>query len=166
MHADLVEAEQMVEQAHVPVGGTPRADMAEDLRALAGEMLGADRGHRAGAHVGDAAGIQDRLRDAGAWVEQGQDGELGRQAALVVVHEVADDLDPGRVDRLLDRPAQHVEVPVGDAGFEMHPRLDHRLAAALARQRALDGGEDLVVGDRQRLDVETVQVSDVDGLHD
>ena len=53
MHADLVEVEQLIEQPHVPVGGAARADVAEHLRALAREMLGAERGHRAGAHVGE-----------------------------------------------------------------------------------------------------------------
>ena len=117
MDADLVEVEEMIEQAHIPVGGAARADMAEDLRVLAGQIFGADRGDRAGAHVGDAAGVQDRLGRADARIEQRQDAELGGQALLVVVDEVADDLDAGGVDRRADGAAQHVEMAVGHAGF-------------------------------------------------
>src|SRR3546814_3502613 len=70
-------------QSHVPVSGAARADMAEDFRRLARQILGTDGGDRAGAHVGDAAGIQDRLRHAGARIKQQQDGQFGRQVVLV-----------------------------------------------------------------------------------
>ena len=39
VHANFVEAEQAVEQAHVPVRGAARADVAEHPTALAGEVL-------------------------------------------------------------------------------------------------------------------------------
>src|SRR3546814_10541883 len=87
-------------QSHVPVSGAARADMAEDFRRLARQILGTDGGDRAGAHVGDAAGIQDRLRHAGARIKQQQDGQFGRQVVLVVVDEVADHLDAGGINRL------------------------------------------------------------------
>src|SRR3546814_1659135 len=93
--------------------------MAEDFRRLARQILGTDGGDRAGAHVGDAAGIQDRLRHAGARIKQQQDGQFGRQVVLVVVDEVADHLDAGGINRLAQRAAQHVEMAVGDAGLEL-----------------------------------------------
>ncbi len=99
-------------------------------------MLGTDRGDRAGAHVGDAARIEDRPGRAGAGIEQGQDRQFGRKAELVIVDEVADHLDARAVDRRLDRAAQHVEMAVGDTGLEVHARFDHGLAAPLAGKAA------------------------------
>src|SRR3546814_13251687 len=96
-------------------------------------------------------------------IKQQQDGQFGRQVVLVVVDEVADHLDAGGINRLAQRAAQHVEMAVGDAGLEMHARVDHRLAPALAGQAGLDGGQDFVVGERQFLDIETVQVGEVNG---
>ena len=165
MHADLVEVEEMVEQAHVPVGGAARADMAEHLRVFFAQMLRADRRHRAGAHVGDDGGVEDRARHAGARIEQVQDAEFRRQAVLVVVDVVADDLDAGRIERR-DVAAQHVEMAMeGRVGLEMDARLDHRLAVALGDQPRLDRVDDFGIGHRQRLDVERVEIVDVDGRH-
>ena len=93
-------------------------------------------------------------RHAVARIEQQQRRQLRGQALLVVVDEVADDLHAGAADGRADGAAQHVEMAVRHAGLEMHARLDHRLAAALRRKRRLDRGEDLVVGQRKRLDVE------------
>ena len=129
-------------------------------------MLGADRGHRAGAHVGDAAGIEDGLRRAGARIEQSQDREFGGKAELVVVDEVADDLDARGIDRRLDGAAQHVEMAVGDPGFEMNARLDHRFAPALTGKACLDGRQDFLVGDLEFLDIEAVEIGDVDRRQD
>jgi len=107
MHADLVKVEQMIEQPHVPVGGAASADMAQNLRILPRQVLGADRGDGAGAHVGDAAGIEDRLGRAGARIEQGQDGEFGRKAEFVIVDEVADHLHPAEsIGSLIARAAR------------------------------------------------------------
>ena len=85
MHPDLVETEQMVEQPHVPVGGAACPDMAEDPRTFACEVFGADRRHRAGAHVCDDGGVKDGAGHAGARVEQIEDAEFRRQAVQVVV---------------------------------------------------------------------------------
>ena len=77
----------------------PRAPIwPSTFEVLAREIFGADRGHRAGAHVGDAAGVEDRLRRAGARIEQRKHRELRREAELVVVDEIADDLDAGGID--------------------------------------------------------------------
>ena len=54
------------------------AHVAEHLRILAREVLGADGGHRAGAHVGDVGGIDDRQRCAGLRVEEIEQRQLGR----------------------------------------------------------------------------------------
>ncbi len=62
MDADLVEVEELVEQPHVPVGRAARADVAEHLRVLARQVLGAERGDGAGAHVGDGGGVEDAPR--------------------------------------------------------------------------------------------------------
>ena len=165
MHADLVEVEEMVEQPHVPVGGAARPDMAEDARTLPRQMLGADRRHRAGAHVGDDGGVEDGARHAGARIEQIEDAEFRRQAVQVVVDIVADDLDAGRVERR-DVAAQHVEMAAeGRIRLQMHARLDHRLAVALRDEAGLDRRQDFGVGHRQGVDVERVQIVDVDGCH-
>ena len=44
----------------------------------------------------------------------------------------------------------------------MHPRLDHGLAMALRKQSSFDGGENLVIGERERGDVPTVQIIQVE----
>ena len=41
----------------------------------------------------------------------------------------------------------------------------HGLATALRPQRRLDGGEDLVVGEREALDVHAIEIRDVDRAH-
>jgi hypothetical protein len=74
-----------------------------------------------------------------------------------------DHLDAGAVDRRLQGSAQHVEVPARDAGLEVHPRLDDRLAAPLHGEARLDGVQNLVVGDVQLFDVEPVEEGDVIG---
>ena len=141
VHADLVEPEQLVEQAHVPIGGAARADVAEHLAALAREVLGAERGDGAGAHLGDAGGIEHRLGHAGPGIEQVEDRHLRRQAVLIVVDIVADDLDAREVDRCADRAPQHVEMAVRlGIGDEVHARLDHRGAAALRGEAGFDRG--------------------------
>src|SRR5260221_2094053 len=125
-------------------------------------MLGADRGHRTGAHVGDAAGIEDRLWRAGTRVEQREDSKLGRKTELVVVDEVADDLDACGIDRRLDGAAQYVEMPVGHTGVEMNPGFDHRFPPALTGEACFDRPQDLVVGDLEFVDVEAVEIGDID----
>ena len=47
----------------------------------------------------------------------------------------------------------------------MHARLDDRLAPPLGGERRLHGDEDLGIGERQRLDVERVEIVDPDLLH-
>src|SRR5579863_2767025 len=49
------------------------------------------------------------------------------------------------------------------ARFEVHARLDHGLAAPLHRESALDGAEDLAVGQCERLDVRPVEKLDMEG---
>src|SRR5258708_19280878 len=117
-------------------------------------MLGADRGHRTGAHVGDAAGIEDRLWRAGTRIEQREDSKLGRKTELVVVDEVADDLDACGIDRRLDGAAQHVEMPVGHTRFEMNPGFDHRFPPALTGEARSDRRPDLVVPDLEFVEIE------------
>src|SRR5260221_7612798 len=125
-------------------------------------MLGADRGHRAGAHVGDAAGIEERLRYTGARIEQRQDRKLGRETELVVVDEVADDFDARGIDGRLDGAAQHVEMAVGHAGLEMYAGFDHGFAPALTGEARFDRRQDFVVGDLEFVDVEAVEIGDVE----
>src|SRR5260370_25664764 len=125
-------------------------------------MLGADRGHGAGAHIGDAAGIQDRLRRTRARIEQRENGQLGRKTELVIVDEVADDFDARGIDRCLDGAAQDVEMPVGDAGLEVNAGFDHRFAPALTGEAGFDGRQYLVVGDLEFVDIEAVEIGDID----
>ena len=136
--ADLVELEQVGEQAHVPVGGAARADVAEHARVRAREVARAERGDGARAHVGEPGGVDHGLRHARARVVQRQQAVLRRQPALVVVDVVADDLDAREPERR-DVAAQHVEVPAERlVGPQVHARLDHGLAQALGAQAALD----------------------------
>jgi hypothetical protein len=132
MNADLVEVEEVVEETHVPVGRAPRPDMAKDFCILSGEVFGANRGHRARAHVGDAARIENRLRCAGARIEQDEDPELRGESQFVIVHEIANDLYACEIEGRLNGVPQHVEMPVRDAGFEMHPWLDDCFISSLA----------------------------------
>src|SRR5581483_3956213 len=84
---------------------------------------------------------------------------------FVVVDEVADYLDAGPVDWLLDCPAQHVEVPVGGTGFEMDARLYNGITPALGRQAGFDRRQNFVVSKLELFDVVTVEVGDVDRRH-
>ena len=159
------QVEHARQQPHVPVGGAAAADVAEHARVAAGQVAGAERGHGAGAHLGDAGGVDDRDRHAGLGVEQVEDGELGRQAAPPVVDEVADDLHARQAQRAHDAP-QDVEVPVDAAArHEVDARLEHRPALALRAEGGLDRVQDLVVGEREPLDVRAVQVEKLDRLH-
>ena len=98
-------------------------------------------------------------------IEEREHRELGRQALLPVVDEIADDLDAGDAERR-DDAAQHVEMAFGGAlRHEVHARLEHRLPQPLRAQPAFDRGQDLVVGQRQRGDVGAVEVGEVDGGH-
>ena len=73
--------------------------------------------------------------------------------------------DAGSIDRGIYGAAQHVEVAVRLAGRQVDARLDHRLAAALRGEAGLDRRQDLVVGERQLLDIEAIEKGDVDRLH-
>ena len=165
MDTDLVEIEQMVEQADVPVGRAARADMAQDLAVLARQMLGAERGDRAGAHVRDSRRVDDGLWHAGPRVEQVQQCHFGGQANFVVVDEVTDHLHAGAVERL-HIAAQDVEMAlVGALGNQVNPGFDHRFATPLRGQRFRHGIEDFVVGQFQCLGVQGIDVVDPDFLH-
>ena len=112
MHADLGAVEEPVDEPDVPVGRAAGPDVPQHFRVLAGEMLGAQRGHRTRAHVGQHRRIEDGARRAGIGIEEGEHGELGRQPLFPVVHEIADDLDAGDAERS-DDAAQHVEMTLG-----------------------------------------------------
>ncbi len=162
MHADFLEPEQPVQEAHVPIGRAARADMAQHARVSSREMLGSDRRHRAGAHLGDRGRVDEGDRHAGARIEEIEQRHLRGQAALVVVDIVADDLHAREAHRR-HIAAQHVEMAAeGRVGLQMHARLDHRLAETLRAQSRLDGGEDLLVGQREALDIRPVEVREVD----
>ena len=105
MHADRLEVEDPVEQAHVPVGRAARADVGERAGVLPCQQPRADRGHGPGSHVGEEAGVEDRPGSPGTGIEQRQQPHLAWQAELVVGDEVADDLDSGRVDLAADPSA-------------------------------------------------------------
>ena len=166
MDADLVEPEQAVEKAHVPVRRAPRPDMAQDLRVLAGQVFRADRGHGAGAHIGQVAAVDDRFRDPIMRVHQKEESHLRRQAVAIVVDVVADDLHACEAERSLESAAEHVEMTVDlRVRHEVHARLDDGLLPALGGKAGLDRVQDLVVGQRQGRDVERVQVSQIERPH-
>src|SRR5260370_31684562 len=98
-------------------------------------------------------------------MEQQDDSELRREAELVVVDEVAHDLDAGAIDRGVDGAAQHVEMAVRLSGRQVDARLDHRLAAALRRQAGLDRRQDLLVAERKLLAIEAIEKGYVDRRH-
>ena len=70
--ADLREIEQASKQTHVPVRSATRADVPENAAVFAREMFRPDGGNRAGAHVGEARGIDHRDGLARPWIEQVQ----------------------------------------------------------------------------------------------
>jgi hypothetical protein len=85
-------------------------------------MLCADRGHRAGAHVGQAGRVDDRDGPAGRRIEEVEQPHLGGQPGAPVVDEIADDLDAGVAERG-DVAAQHVEMAVeARIRLEVHAR--------------------------------------------
>jgi hypothetical protein len=111
------------------------------------------------------AAVDNGGRDSVRRVHQQQEAHLGRQALLIVVHEVADHLHAGKAYGRAERPAQHVEVTVGDPRLKMHSGLDHRLAAPLRREAGFDRRDDLAVRELERLDVERVQIGEIERLH-
>ncbi len=166
VHADLVEVVEPVHQLDVPERGAAGADMAEDLRALAGEIFGADGGDGTGPHRRDGGGVDHRDWPAGLGIGKIEHRHLGRQVVPVVVEEVADDLDAGEPQGM-DHAAQHVEMTARRALFrhQVHARLDDRLAFGLGDECAFDGRDDLVVGHGEGFDVAAMQVVDVDVGH-
>ena len=114
--------------------------------------------HRAGAHVGDRRGVEQRDGHAGSRIEKIEQRHLRWQPELVVVDVVSDDLDAGETERR-DIAAQNIEVTVERGiGNEVHARLDHGLPATLCKQARLDRTENFVVGELERVDVRTVQI--------
>ena len=91
----------------------PRAPMWPSTRLSARARWRAPmRGHRAGAHVGDAGRVDHRERDARSRGSKRLSSPISDgRPALVVVDVVADDLDAGERERR-DVAAQHVEVAV------------------------------------------------------
>ena len=166
MDADLVEVEEMVEQADVPIGRAARADMAEHLGVLARQIFGAERGHRAGAHVGDAVASRIACGMPVRGSKRLRRRQLRRQAELVVVDEVADDLDAGAVERRDDRAAQHVEMAVDDRPGTRWTRGSITVSPLpCAARLASIAARISVVGERQRLDVEAIEKGHVDRRH-
>ena len=115
-----------------------------------------------------AAGIEHRARHAGARIEQQQQRRSPTESQLVIVDEVADDLDAREIDRRLrSQPRSTLKWPCSLAtrasrctrgSITVSPR-------PWAREAGLDRREDLVVGELELLDVEAVQIGDVDRLH-
>jgi len=57
-------------------------------------------------------------------------------------------------------------MAIGDRiGAQVDARLDHRLAAPLSVQPALDRAQDQLIGRREPGDIGTVQVGQLDPLH-
>ena len=152
-HAYLLEVEEVVEHDDVRERRPARADVAEHLRARASQLPCAESGERARPALGDLGRVDDRARHAGARVVERDERELGRKAPPVVLHEVADDLHTGHIQRP-DGRAQDVEVAgerlVGDV---LHAWVEAHLALALRAQSGLDHVEHLVERDGELLDV-------------
>src|SRR5277367_5988283 len=68
----------------------------------------------------------------------------------------------GTIDRRVDGATQDVAMAVRLPGRQGDARLDHGVAAALRRQAGLDGRQDLLVAQRQLLDIEAIEKGDVD----
>ena len=159
MHANLVEIEQVVEQSYVPVGGAACTDMAQDARAGAGQVFGADGCHRTGAHFSDAGRVQHRARLSGRAVEQVQQAKLGGQTLPVIIVKVADDLDAGIVTRR-HVSAQYVEMPVHRwARAQVHARFDDCLSIPLRTQAGFDRIQNLIIVERKLRNIMAVQVT-------
>jgi hypothetical protein len=79
-------------------------------------VAGAERGQRAGPHLGDCGRGQHGHRSAGARIEEAEQAELGRKPEPVVLDVVADDLHSCQTERL-DVCPEHVEVALERARF-------------------------------------------------
>ena len=118
-------------------------------------------------------GLLDRGLDRARWhhrerspkrVGEPQIGDAHRRNFALAVDIVAYHLDAGEIHRRADGSAQHVEMPaLARLRLEVRARLDHRLAPALRGEAALDGGEDLAVGEVQLRNVRAVEEGDVEG---
>src|SRR5437763_15426968 len=128
-------------------------------------MPRAERRERAGPHVGELGGADDRDRQAGPCVVERQQTCVGRQSDRVVVQVIADDLDAGKgLPR--EVAAKDVEVPPERGiGLQVNPRLDPRGARPLRAEAALDGREDLSVAERERLHVGLAEEDKLARLH-
>jgi hypothetical protein len=126
------------------------------------EVTCAERRHGTGPHVGQAGGVDHGLRHARSRIVEREQPVLRREAAVIVVDVVPDDLDAGQRERR-DVAAQHVEVTTEClVRPQVDARLDHGLAVALGAQAGLDGAQDLVVRQREGLDVGPVEVGEVE----
>src|SRR5690606_21935707 len=160
MNPDLLEIEQLVKQADVPVRGTAGADMTENPAVLSGQVLRPKGRDGAGSHLRDIRGVQKGAHHAGFRVKQVQYRQLRRQPLLVVVVEVRHNFYTSQLHRP-DVAAQHVEVTVpGRLRYQVHPRFDHGFPVPLGAQSGLDGVENLLVAQLERLNVVVVEVGE------
>jgi histidine ammonia-lyase len=165
MDADLVEVEDPVEEPHVPVRGSAGADMPEHSCVAPSEVARPERRDRTRAHLGELRGADDGCGHPRACVVERQEAELRRQAALVVVEVVADDLDARKLERL-EVAAQDVEVaPQRRIRLEVDAGLDQCGPGALSPQSVLDGGEYLLVRQREPRHIDLAEEDKLGRLH-
>ena len=158
MHANFVKVEDRIEQAHVPVRGAARANVAQNFGVSACQVFGAQRGDGASAHIGDVGGVHDGHWRAGFGVKQVENGQLGGQANFVVLVVIAHHFDPRQSQRA-NVAAQHIEV-TGKIflGHQVHAWFYGDLLVALRLQRLLHRPNDLGIGQGQGLHIRMVQV--------
>ena len=161
---DLLEVEQQVHHRDVVPRRAARPDVAEHLRVPAGEVLRAERGHRAGAHPGDRGGVDDRVGGAGLGTDEQQGGELGRQAVLVVAAEVPQDLDADGANRA-DVALENVEDVLRPVQRDVVLRRKQDVLAAVGLQARLDRREHVREAQLERVDVFLGEKQDFDGGH-
>ncbi len=129
-------------------------------------MSRTNRRDGAGAHIGEAAGIDDGGRRAIGRVHEQQEAKLGWQSLFVVVYVIADHFDSGQIDRHPYSTPQYVEMaghrPVG---YQVHARLDDSLAATLRPQSLLDRRQNLVIRERDRCDIESIEIGEMQRQH-
>ena len=157
VHPDLLEPGSTDKEAARSSRRCPARRCVPACGAWRRQILGADGCHRAGADLGDRGRVEDRHRHPGLRVQQQQQRQLRWQPAQWLSRKSPTTLTPACVGD----PARHVDVAVGAAREQVGTRLDHRLPAALIRQHAADAVEDLVVGQRGRLDGRAIQVGDL-----
>ena len=154
----------MIQHGDVVPGGSARADMAEHLRIVGGEVLRADGGNGARSHPRGGGAVDDRVGRAGLRAEQDHGRELRRHVVLVVLLEVADDLDARGADRF-HVALEDVEQLLGEVEDEVILGRHDHLLVAVGLETDLDGVEHVLKAQLEGIDILAREKQHLDSCH-